>query len=283
MLFVRKILEARRAICSNLARMSDGDYVLGTRDDEVERLGLQHRVWRGRVFEVFRRARISVGQTVLDVGAGPGFVSADLADLVGPTGKVVALERSAHFLGALRSRGLANVEVREQDVTQPFAIVGADASWCRWLLSFVPDAAATVRHIAAALRPGGVAVFHEYIDYGSWRMLPPDPLQERFLSLVERSWRDSGGEPDVALWLPQWLTEAGFEIVETQTFADIITPADFTWQWPRAFMGTGARRLHELGYVEADEAEAMAGLLDGVPAGTHMLTPLVAEVIARKL
>lgn len=263
--------------------MNDGDYVLGTRDDEVERLGLQHRVWRSRVLEAFRRARIGSGQTVVDVGAGPGFVTVDLASLVGPSGKVIALERSPHFVDKLRSRGLANVEVREHDVSQPFGVVGADTGWCRWLLSFVSDPAATVRHIAAALKPGGVAVFHEYAAYATWRMMPPDPVQERFRDLVMQSWSDSGGEPDAALWLPQWLAGAGFEILETRTLADIVTPADYTWQWPRAFMETGARRLHELGYVDAVDAEAMARLLDDPPPGTRMLTPLVAEVIARKL
>jgi SAM-dependent methyltransferase len=263
--------------------MSDGDYVLGTQDDEVQRLGLQHRVWRARVLAAFRRAGITAGQTVIDVGAGPGFAAADLAQLVGPGGKVIALERAAHFLDTIRSRGLANVEVREQDVCQPFSVTGAGASWCRWVLSFVTDPAATVRHIAAALKPGGTAIFHEYVAYETWRMMPPDPLHERFRGQVEKSWRDSGGEPDVALWLPQWLGEAGFEIVETRTLADIITPADEKWEWPRSFMATGARRLHELGYIEASEVETMARLLDAPPAGAHMLTPLVAEIIARKL
>jgi hypothetical protein len=48
-------------------------------------------------------------------------------------------------------------------------------------------------------------------------------------------------------------------------------------------MATGSQRLHELGYVEADEAKAMSRLLDGPPPDAHMLTPLVAEIIARKL
>jgi SAM-dependent methyltransferase len=262
--------------------MSDGDYVLGTQDDEVQRLGVQHGVWRDRVLDAFRRAGIGPDQTVIDVGAGPGFVTADLAALVGPSGKVVALERAPHFLEALRGRDLANVEACEHDVSEPFAISGADVSWCRWVLSFVPDPATTVRHIAAALKPGGTAVFHEYVAYETWRMMPPDPTQERFRSFVEQSWRDSGGEPDVALWLPQWLAEASMEIIQTSVLADIITPADPKWEWPRAFMETGARRLHELGYIQADEVEAMARLLDDPPPDAYMLTPLVAEVIARK-
>lgn len=97
--------------------MSDGgDYVLGTEADEIERLGLQHRVWRERVLDAWRRAGIGRGQTVIDVGAGPGWASADLAEIVGPEGRVIALERSESFLAALRRRGLSNVEVRAHDV-----------------------------------------------------------------------------------------------------------------------------------------------------------------------
>ena len=262
--------------------MTDGDYVLGTRDDEIERLGLQHRVWRERVLEAFQSAGIGSGQTVLDVGAGPGFASADLADLVGPSGTVIALERARHFIAALEARNLTNVDVREHDVSQPFGISGADASWCRWVLSFVADGAAVVRNIAAALKSGGTAVFHEYAAYETWRLMPPDPAHERFRTLVEQSWRDSGGEPDVALWLPQWLSDAGLEIVETRMLTNIITPADEAWEWPRSFMETGARRLHELGYLDAGEVESMARMLDDPAPGAHMMTPLVAEVIAQK-
>ena len=84
--------------------MSDGDYVLGTRDDEVARLGVQHSVWRAEMLEGFRLAGFGAGQTILDVGAGPGFASADLSELVGPSGRVIALERSPHFAATLRGR-----------------------------------------------------------------------------------------------------------------------------------------------------------------------------------
>lgn len=263
--------------------MNDGDYVLGTHDEEIGRLGLQHRVWRGRMLEAFRRGGIRPGQVVVDVGAGPGFATADLAELVGPEGKVVALERAPQFLARLRAMNLAGVDVREQDVSAPFALADADASWCRWLLSFVPDGAATVRNIAAALKPGGSAIFHEYAAYSTWRMMPPNPLHERFRALVEQSWRDSGGEPDAAMWLPAWLHDAGLEIVGTRLLSDVITPPDHAWEWPRSFMASNARRLQQLGYIDCSEANAMAVLLDSPSPGSHMMTPLVAEIIARKL
>jgi SAM-dependent methyltransferase len=195
---------------------------------------------------------------------------------------VIALERSGSFLAALRGRGLGNVEVREQDVCLPFGVEGADAAWCRWVLSFVAEPERTVGNVAAAMRPGGVAVFHEYGDYGAWRTMPPDADVERFRELVMRSWRDAGGEPDVALQLPAWLEAAGMEIVEVRPLIEIVGRGDFTWQWPAAFLATNAARLAELGYVGAEEAERLGTALDRLPEGARMITPLVVEVIARK-
>src|SRR3954452_15686687 len=265
--------------------MSERDYVLGTEAEEIARLGLQHRVWRPRMLDGWARAGIGPGMKVIDVGAGPGFAATDLAEIVGPGGRVVALERSDRFAAAARARaarlGLANLVEREQDVWETgFGAGIADASWCRWVLSFVTDPARAVGHIAAALKPGGFAIFHEYADYGAWRTMPPDPDVDRFRTLVMQSWRDSGGEPDIALPLPSFLAEAGLELVEARPLIEIVGPADFTWRWPAAFMAVNARRLEELGYATAEEAARFERVLDGVPPGTRMITPLVAEVIA---
>src|SRR5438105_8560478 len=78
----------------------DRDYVLGTHNEELARLGLQHRVWRPVVLDCWQRAGITIGKRVLDVGAGPGYATVDLAEIVGPTGEVVALERSETFIRA---------------------------------------------------------------------------------------------------------------------------------------------------------------------------------------
>ena len=77
-----------------MTAQKERDYVLGTHDDEIVRLGLQHRVWRARTHDAWRRAGFTIGQTLLDVGCGPGYASLDLAELVGPTGRVVAIDRS---------------------------------------------------------------------------------------------------------------------------------------------------------------------------------------------
>src|SRR5438128_6442226 len=133
---------------------SDRDYVLGTHDEELARLGLQHRVWRPVVLDCWQRAGITVGKRVLDVGAGPGYATVDLAEIVGPTGEVVALERSSNFVHALsesvRTRSLTNVRVRELDLmTDDLPNGQFDFSWCRWVIAFVADPGVVINKLAA--------------------------------------------------------------------------------------------------------------------------------------
>src|SRR5215470_6160342 len=96
---------------------ADRDYILGTHDEELARLGLQHRVWRQVALDCWQRAGITVGKLVLDIGAGPGYAAIDLAEIVGPAGEVVAVERSQNFIRAMettcRARSLANVKIHE--------------------------------------------------------------------------------------------------------------------------------------------------------------------------
>ena len=63
----------------------DRDYVVGTHDAEIERLRLQHHLWR--------RAKLRRGYRVADIGAGPGYASLDLALVL----------RNRFGLGSLRS------------------------------------------------------------------------------------------------------------------------------------------------------------------------------------
>ena len=268
--------------------MNERDYVLGTHDAEIQRLGLQHRVWRLRALEAWRRAGVTIGQTVVDIGAGPGFATQDLAEIVGPTGQVIAVERSARFLTALETRtsrlGLANIRTVEADLLEapPLGRV-ADALWCRWVLCFVADPRAALEVMLGMLKPGGVAVFHEYADYRTWKYAPRRPALERYVDAVMASWRATGGEPDIAGDLAGWLAEAGFS-VEVRPIIDAVRPASDIWQWPAAFVDGGSARLVELGNLDPADADAVRRELAEASADPEslMVTPLVFELIARR-
>lgn len=263
------------------------DYVLGTHDEEVARLGLQHRVWRSRALDGWARAGFNVGQTLVDVGAGPGYATIDLAELTGPRGKVIAIERSRRFLDALQAaaglRRLQNIEIFEADLDAgPLPDLAADGAWVRWVFAFVKDPHALLRGIRAMLRPGARLVVHEYFDYRTWRFVPRSEIFEHFVTTVMASWRATGGEPDVGLDLTGWMRDSGFAIRELRPFVDVISPADYLWQWPKAFVAIGAERLVELGYLSPEQARELGETLERAEQdpNTRMVIPATLEIIA---
>jgi SAM-dependent methyltransferase len=270
--------------------MTERAYVLGTDDEEIERLGVQHGVWREWMLSAWRRAGIASGARVIDVGAGPGFATVDLADLVGPSGAVLGVERSSRFAAAARrrcaGRGLENVRIEEVDLMlDPIpAAPPFDAAWCRWVACFVSSPERLLGSISSALRPGGVAVFHEYGDYASWRLMPPREAMPRFVDAVMASWRAAGGEPDVGLKLPALLGETGFRVRHIRPLVFTVGPADALWRWPAAFLQSAADRLSRQGYLSAVDAAAIAEALHELErdASAVMMTPLVLEIIAAK-
>lgn len=265
------------------------EYVLGTNDEELERLGLQHRVWRPTVLECWRRAGITFGSRVIDVGAGPGYATVDLAELVGPTGEIFAIEKSARFLEFARkacaARNLTNVRFREADLMEEsLGNLGVDATWCRWVASFVSSPDKLIHEIARALRPGGVAVFHEYIDYRTWRLAPRRPAIESFVDQVVASWRATGGEPDVAQNFPTLFRAAGLRILEAHPRILTLSPRDYAWQWPASFIEINLARLLELGRVDADWVKSVRQEFREAESDpmTLLNTPLFLEIIARR-
>ena len=269
--------------------MTDRDYVLGTHDAEIERLGLQHRVWRARALDVWQRAGIGEGQTVIDVGAAPGYAALDLAEIVGATGRVIAVERSRRFLDTLnvtaRQRGFTNIATLEADVVETaFGEQVADATWCRWVLSFVRNPDAVVAHLADALKSGGVAVFHEYLDYRSWRLAPRCVVFEHFVGEVIDSIRRGGGFVDSALALPKILAEMGFEIIAIKPIIDVVPPSSAIWKWPASFAAVFLERLTSGGQLSPGDAQATRDALATaeVDSSSLMITPTVLEIIARK-
>jgi SAM-dependent methyltransferase len=272
-----------------MANKTESDYVLGTHDEEIARLGLQHRVWRPTTLECWRRAGITVGSRVIDVGAGPGYATTDLAEIVQATGKILAVERSPRFLKiaqqACKARGLTNVRFRQADLMEDsLGKLGFDAAWCRWVACFVSDPARLISNIAEALHPGGVAIFHEYIDYKTWRLAPRRSAFESFVAEVMASWRANGGEPDVAAFFSSWLKAAGLRTIDIRPRVLTISPRDYAWQWPASFIESNLARLRELGRVTSDWADSVRNEFQAAEAdsSTLCITPLFVEIIARK-
>ena len=160
-----------------------------------------------------------------------------------------------------------------------------DGAWARWVFAFVKNPKRLLSRVAACVKPGGVIVCHEYLEYSTWRFLPSSPAFDEFVQVVMRSWRSSGGEPNVGGDLAVWLGEHGFEVVSILLIIDIVSSANFVWEWPQAFIDVNVTRLCELGFLHDAQAAAIRTEVAEIRQNpqARMVTPAVVEIIARRV
>jgi SAM-dependent methyltransferase len=177
--------------------------------------------------------RLTSGVSVLDVGCGPGTITADLAMLVTPA-RVTALEVTAEALDLARAeiarRGLTNVDFRVGDVhALDFPDDTFDVVHAHQVLQHVTDPVAALREMRRVTRPGGVVAVRDS-DYAAFTWFPEVPELTEWLDLYERVARGNGGEPDAGRRLLAWGREAGFtELTATSSTWCFATPADRAW------------------------------------------------------
>src|SRR5947199_2090297 len=156
-----------------------------------------------------------------------------------------------------------------------------DFSWCRWVVSFVSDPSLLVKKLAAVMRKGSIAIFHEYGHYETWRFVPRLQNQERFREHVIETWRESGGQPDGAADLPALLSENDFAIRSAAPHIFCIRPNDYMWQWPATFIEIYLPRLIVMGrIVQKHEYQVRAELASSTETLHCINITLLALMIA---
>ncbi|MBD3931266.1 methyltransferase domain-containing protein [Streptomyces chumphonensis] len=173
------------------------------------------------------------GRSVLDVGCGPGTITADLAARVAP-GTVTGLEHAADVLpaarAAARERGVANVVFTTGDVhALDFADDSFDVVHAHQVLQHVGDPVRALREMRRVCRPGGVVAVRD-ADYDAMTWYPASPVLDAWQELYGRVARAGGGEPDAGRRLLAWARAAGFtEITPSADVWCFATAEDRAW------------------------------------------------------
>ena len=117
------------------------------------------------------------GDTVADLGCGPGYFTLPLARAVGAGGRVVAVDLQPTMLEKLKARAL-RAGLSERIVLHACAadtlgeLPTLDAAFAFYMVHEVPDVARFLGEVAAALRPGGLLLMIEpkgHVSEDSWR------------------------------------------------------------------------------------------------------------------
>jgi arsenite methyltransferase len=163
------------------------------------------------------------GERVLDIGSGPGFVAAAIADAVRSPGVVHGVDISEPLLAVARAHcaGRPWVEFHHADATQlPFPDRDFDAVISTQVLEFVPDVDAALTEIYRVIRPAGRVVIVD-TDWDS--IVWYSPNSER-MNRVLAAWEQHAVNSHLPRTMSNQLRHAGFE-VEAEKIIPLFNPA----------------------------------------------------------
>jgi ubiquinone/menaquinone biosynthesis C-methylase UbiE len=132
-----------------------------------------------------REAGVRVGDTVLDVATGPGDPALSVAEMVGPSGKVIGIDPVPGMIEGAR-RAAAGVilqntqfEIASADAL-PFPIDTFDAETCRFGVMFFPSPLDGIREMLRVLKPG------KRLAFAVWSFGDNNPFHHTLSRVVER-------------------------------------------------------------------------------------------------
>lgn len=191
--------------------MEASRYVLGHSASERARLGDQGVILRPFTERLLRDAGIGPGMTVLDAGCGTGDVTLLVAALVGPTGSVIGIDRSAAALeeASTRATGLPNVRFVQAGLASYVHDRPLDAVVGRCVLLHISERVTVLARLARQVRLGGVVAFGEPFVLCPPLATRPRPLLGACMAWLAETFERSAARPDMGLALPETFEEAG--------------------------------------------------------------------------
>jgi SAM-dependent methyltransferase len=210
-------------------------YFLGYRRAEQERLQRQAEELAPEATWLLDQIGVRAGARVVEIGCGPHGCLDLLSARVGPSGRVVGIERSEDAVALARAmiatRGLGNVEVRHGDARSTGLAEGSfDLALARLVLVNVPEPEQIVAEAVELTRPNGAVAFHE-VDWSAMFFDPPLPAWDTLFDLYIRFTSTNGIDLFIGRKVPRLLRAAGLIDVTTRPIVHIHPP------------GNGRRRL----------------------------------------
>ena len=210
-------------------------YILGHSPAEIQRLEDQAKILRPITERLLVNAGIGAGMRVLDIGCGAGDVAMLAAELVGPSGSIVAVDSNSQVLAVARKRaqtsGLRHISFKESSAEAFSDKDSFDLVVGRYLLMYQSDPAALLRTAAHLVKPGGSIAFHEFRLGQKCHSLPNVPLFELIEKLIRMAFSHALPNFDAGDRLVQPFSDAGLPQPNFFSETQIWSGANAPYSW----------------------------------------------------
>jgi SAM-dependent methyltransferase len=260
-----------------------GNYPLERRAGEIARLEVQSQAMAPDAEVMLDRFGPMTGWRCLDIGCGPGGITDLLSLRVGPTGRVVGLDKDPEFLAHARRGAASNVEFRLGDAYGSDLPSGTfDLVHMRFVASTAGDPERLLKEASRLARPGGIVALQEP-DGSTLACYPPHPAWDRLKAALLGAFKGVGADLELARRLYHVVHQAGLRDVQYQTallgVRSIDPMVDYLPATVESLRGA-ILRLGLLGETELDAALAACRRHLAQP-GTSFTMYTVAQVWGR--
>jgi ubiquinone/menaquinone biosynthesis C-methylase UbiE len=241
--------------------MTDVPYTHGHHDSVLR----SHR-WRTAENSAgYLLPHLRAGMSLLDVGCGPGTITADLARRLAP-GRVVGIDASSAVVDEARTAAESGPASLSFEVGDLYSLAFDDGSfdvvYAHQVLQHVGDPVAALEEMRRVCRPGGLVAVRDS-DYPTFRFFPDEPDIDAALAAYGELTRINGANWDAGRRLLHWANQVGFASVTPSASAwCFATPPEREWWgdlWAERFTRSSmAEQLLAHGVASAEDLESFA-------------------------
>jgi arsenite methyltransferase len=184
---------------------------------------------------VLNALQLQPGERVLDIGSGPGFLAAQMADAVGPSGKIQGIDASKPMLELARKRCADKpwVDLQTGDATRlPVSDAAFDVAVSVQVYEYIADVMTALSEMYRALRPGGRAV----VVSTDWDAIAWHASDRQRMNRVLAAFAEHCAYTDLPRTVASKMKQVGFQVLEQRVipqFNPVYDPDTYSFQIAR--------------------------------------------------
>lgn len=202
------------------------NYVLDVGDNDLKRMSLLSSIYLPFNIKFINKQGSLTGLKVADIGCGPGDISLWLADQVGETGKVTAIDNNQEQLNILSQRLATqqrnNIGIQHANIYDLSQMgMQFDLIFCRFLFVHLQHPIDALQQLHSALTSNGKIIIAE-LDNDSWSSIPTNSALQKDTSLLCQTGKLRGVDLKIGSKLVDFFQQFNFSSIINESYQPIL-------------------------------------------------------------